>query len=1094
MTNCPATYKNIGCQNFNDGKKVTSQILRQFCKNDAYLYEQIMELWDLTDPQSKKRFYPPYFMDSGKSFGIEPCYTGKTSNNESDIDIIGVATRNELMNMDGENQTVYYHLSNSEKEVYTFNFDKSDDKTYRGTGAQKGTLYIDSDYLLEDDSTLHIVTDYDPATDTVTRKLLPYSMTDTITESIPYTVKGTKIVKTKEDVFAKKSNLDAQCSGPYKDWKCNSVWYIGYNRHKNYNVKNEWRKNPDDTSIPSVCRCQTFKAKQSGLLTKVGFMMRGSKSGASPLIVEIRSTDKKGKPTQKVLARTEQKFNHSTNSMVNFTFEKSFNLKKGTKYAIVLRSPLSQFNHCYWIGGWASSCFSNSRKRAYYDGETYLSEDNGKTWVVHGRKEKCYGSHYYDWGFAEPPVNFGFEVYVSPKIDEKEVSTTVGSDTNANYEASLTYDYYPKGDYYLNFKAFTGGRYTSFSVPSNLPTDNNDEIFSWEWELFDETTQSWKPLSSFGDHHSGNYVDWTGSKSFIKPRLKLSLAQNVLVDTDYTEEDFTDELEEIKKLKITDTTKRDNWKNDVASKLNFEKSLEYPASITFTLEKDEAPYGYLRTLFYHPEQDTMLPACIWSEVDAHAVKKGTSDVKVDVVHEMDKIERIRLLRTNNYELLKPYLEEKFSKKASNLGVTDNTSMHEFIVGSDNKLTSEGEEFYEFLKGQNPPVYFLPNGNVKYFLGKDNDCLPLGDYPAYPINNVTVNARDNITLPLDSEEFTIPDSSHIDYTMAKGDKNNISRITLAYGIGGDGSEDYIETTLTEYVKVGVNGNGKDLGYGDYLYSDSKTIRFRVNCANYITTTTEIERSTLTNFLTISGTNTYSMSLKSDSTTMKPSTANIIIEMKGWNLNEFESYLIDYENKLMKIHNPASLMEGELKINYNPLWCRGLGLDDFPLKLDLWTETYEVKEKADGYYLDKIYTVDDVDNYIYADKPYTITLSTNPRDSIRRVSRNDKETDGGIEAFEEDEHFKVDYLDKTILFDKNMFGKSINHGDKIYVKYTPNLTDNGLGLMYRLYRGNKLLEDRGNNDKDSLDILYNEEYEVDKYKDDVFIGMNSWTYRT
>ena len=41
------------------------------CKNDAYLYEQIMALWDATDPESRKRFYPPDFMDIAHSFGIE---------------------------------------------------------------------------------------------------------------------------------------------------------------------------------------------------------------------------------------------------------------------------------------------------------------------------------------------------------------------------------------------------------------------------------------------------------------------------------------------------------------------------------------------------------------------------------------------------------------------------------------------------------------------------------------------------------------------------------------------------------------------------------------------------------------------------------------------------------------------------------------------------------------------------------------------------------------------------------------------------------------------------------------------------------------
>ena len=71
MTNCPPSYRNLQCESFGNNKIITSQLLRQFCKNDSYLYEQVQELWDMTDPETRKRFYPPYFMDISRSFGIE---------------------------------------------------------------------------------------------------------------------------------------------------------------------------------------------------------------------------------------------------------------------------------------------------------------------------------------------------------------------------------------------------------------------------------------------------------------------------------------------------------------------------------------------------------------------------------------------------------------------------------------------------------------------------------------------------------------------------------------------------------------------------------------------------------------------------------------------------------------------------------------------------------------------------------------------------------------------------------------------------------------------------------------------------------------
>ena len=71
MTNCPPIYRNLQCENFGNKRKITSQLLRQFCKNDAYLKEQIDLLWDSTDPESRKRFYSPDYMDIRHSFGIE---------------------------------------------------------------------------------------------------------------------------------------------------------------------------------------------------------------------------------------------------------------------------------------------------------------------------------------------------------------------------------------------------------------------------------------------------------------------------------------------------------------------------------------------------------------------------------------------------------------------------------------------------------------------------------------------------------------------------------------------------------------------------------------------------------------------------------------------------------------------------------------------------------------------------------------------------------------------------------------------------------------------------------------------------------------
>ena len=57
-TKCPARYKNLGLETFGNKRKVTEEILKQLCKNDEYLYQQIRILLDSTDPETRKRFFP----------------------------------------------------------------------------------------------------------------------------------------------------------------------------------------------------------------------------------------------------------------------------------------------------------------------------------------------------------------------------------------------------------------------------------------------------------------------------------------------------------------------------------------------------------------------------------------------------------------------------------------------------------------------------------------------------------------------------------------------------------------------------------------------------------------------------------------------------------------------------------------------------------------------------------------------------------------------------------------------------------------------------------------------------------------------------
>ena len=85
MTDCNNNYTPIQAENFGEGKKVTSKLLRNLGENCIYLKDQTEQLWDNTDPQPRVNF-TPIAMDPTKSYGVMeetvngiPCYMFNTS-------------------------------------------------------------------------------------------------------------------------------------------------------------------------------------------------------------------------------------------------------------------------------------------------------------------------------------------------------------------------------------------------------------------------------------------------------------------------------------------------------------------------------------------------------------------------------------------------------------------------------------------------------------------------------------------------------------------------------------------------------------------------------------------------------------------------------------------------------------------------------------------------------------------------------------------------------------------------------------------------------------------------------------------------------
>lgn len=1115
--NCPPKYKNIRSESFGNKRRVTSEMLYQFCKNDAYLYEQVKLLWDKSDPEHRKRFYPPYYMDINKSYGVEPTVFETLSNNDK-------ALIRPL--------TSAYHLSNTKREEYLIDFDyKTDNSTMMvDSNGEWNRMKINNDSIIEEDSTLEIVSDVDEDGN-ITHTVLPVPKSRSVEATIPFTTyttetvttttttsKNTK-VKTKEDVYGKLT-LDAHCSGPYKNWNNNSVWYIGYNRHKNYNIKNKWKKNPDDTTIPAVCRAQTFKAEHTGELRKCTFLMRGSKKSVSPCILEVRTT-KKGKPTNKVLARTEQKFNHTTKSMVNFTFKKPCKVKKGETYALVFRSPLSNFEHCYWLGGWASTCFSNTRKRAYYGGDTFLSEDNGKTWTLHGTREKCYGSHYYDWGFAEAPVNFGFEVYIAPKTGTKTKKTTVPKTTTQTvtqdvivphpqeYLASAMINYYPMGDYYLNFKAFKGNLYTKVDCkinPDSLETFSGDD---YTWEIYNTDIKDWQSFDDFDYKTTNTFstIEFSKALSYVKLRLKLHLNDNIISDDIvYTElKRVLGEIEAQSDAEWNEEKIRE-WQDEVLSQFAWVKETSEPAeietvnSLEINLDKKPSHEGYLRSIEYEPVQEGMLPACIWSEVNTEAVTKGDGEVKIDIVHEMNSIYRVLFFTADSLEL-EPYILDYYELHGNTVTINSNEDV--LNITTNTSTWEPNEEFVAYLQEQTPKCYIIPykqahtktvkidgtdttveEDYVYYFGNEEYAPVVLADYPAYPMNSINVGMEDiSINLKDQISQFTKKDNNYIIYTHDKDLTDKVDSIEINYShILEDNPNEIVVDTISLVENQDWSVDGDTIIFNltqNYKDKDGNTID-----------DDDLGKPLLSTFL------------RFDDGAIKP-VANqyldnnntiLYVKMKGFNYNEFQDYIVDYDNKTLNFWNPHNLVEGELKIQYNPLWVRDLTVDDFPLKMDLWTEYYQVRinDNTGTVYFDKCKigpcgkiipnTDKNGDTYMRTSVP--------PLDNLRVVEIQDMEGNA-IETKNviEDIDFTVDYINSIITWTTL---NKLEDGDVIMIKYTPNLTDTGLSIAYRMKR--PLYESVNSTDIVEDDTITDTYTHVRTNEDDVFALNNYFTTRT
>ena len=340
-------YKNMHTvKSFSEQRAATVQVMERICENEEYLYQKSNRLEYLSPPAMRKRFNP-VLVDPDKSHDYmitEDVADGsKILMFNSNLTHLISIDFNDMSLIDTVNSTVAF-------ETYTNN-----------TGVHQ-------------------------------RAILPHKTA---------------------------SSLNSDCKNFDNGDGINSYWYVGFDKNQPYQIRPDWIVNPFDPEIPSICRAQTIVIPEgiqnnnvkSSYLESVSLFIESqgvnSSDWASPLYVQLWNVEFEDYPkteysnNQNVeiggketvykpvgtpdapLATAIFNPNETTPGFYNFVFDKPVKVNGGEHYAIVVLSPLSNWNHCPRVGGWGRNCLVAKDN----GGDAFLSENNGRSWIRYGKND-----------------------------------------------------------------------------------------------------------------------------------------------------------------------------------------------------------------------------------------------------------------------------------------------------------------------------------------------------------------------------------------------------------------------------------------------------------------------------------------------------------------------------------------------------------------------------------------------------------------------------------------------------------------------------------------------------------------------------------
>lgn len=419
---CDPTYTNQGDDAFGDKKYVTADLLKKFCRSVSYLKEMADILETETNPQLNKVFSPLSIAPS-LSYG---------------------------MVLNGKSYTLSDQTSYSFVQLFNrisptpIGIDPHTGLTYPaspGVDIKQTTAFVDLDYPISGEQGHGAVT------------LKPSTLHTT-------------------NITYDKYRMTNYYRGPNDNEALNACWYIGWNENKTYTISSAQRADRFNANIPSVARAIVFEYEDvdNKLITDVTIKPSGFPETEDELYLEIRNVNANGTPGSTVYARSTAEIRHFTAVyLLAFPFPHPVRMHTGTKYAIVVRSPLTTFKHHFGIGGWGINCGTGaygenagntSTHGKVSNNSIYTSIDNAHSWYPHstlnmsvpyaeGQKEAG------DWLFEVNAVSekdtvtnsiiysnylVGEKVYLNPIKTNPVKSVQLNADVNIATGQSVVYE------------------------------------------------------------------------------------------------------------------------------------------------------------------------------------------------------------------------------------------------------------------------------------------------------------------------------------------------------------------------------------------------------------------------------------------------------------------------------------------------------------------------------------------------------------------------------------------------------------------------------------------------------------------------------